>query len=75
MALRSIAVVGKVLTRPAPAGTGLPISGLARASVRAGQYLGIHFFSPVDKMALVEIIKGKATGERAVAKEIGRAHV
>jgi 3-hydroxyacyl-CoA dehydrogenase/enoyl-CoA hydratase/3-hydroxybutyryl-CoA epimerase len=48
----------------------LPISGLARASLRPEQYIGIHFFSPVDKMALVEIIRGKATGERAVAKAL-----
>ncbi len=48
----------------------LPISGLARASVRPDQYIGIHFFSPVDKMALVEIIRGKTTGDRAVAKAL-----
>lgn len=48
----------------------LPITGLARASQRPDQFIGIHFFSPVDKMALVEIIKGKATGERAVAKAL-----
>ncbi len=46
----------------------LPISGLARASSRPGNFIGIHFFSPVDKMALVEIIRGKDTGDRAVAK-------
>jgi 3-hydroxyacyl-CoA dehydrogenase/enoyl-CoA hydratase/3-hydroxybutyryl-CoA epimerase len=46
----------------------LPISGLARASSRPDQFIGIHFFSPVDKMALVEIIRGKATGDPAVAK-------
>ncbi|WP_309664167.1 FAD-dependent oxidoreductase [Tabrizicola sp.] len=48
----------------------LPISGLAKASVRADQFIGIHFFSPVDKMNLVEIIRGKATGDRAVAKAL-----
>ncbi len=48
----------------------LPISGLAKASQRPEQFIGIHFFSPVDKMALVEIIKGKQTGERAVAKAL-----
>ncbi|MGV8987675.1 MAG: 3-hydroxyacyl-CoA dehydrogenase NAD-binding domain-containing protein [Cypionkella sp.] len=48
----------------------LPISGLARASARPDQYIGIHFFSPVDKMALVEIIRGKETGDRAVAKAL-----
>jgi 3-hydroxyacyl-CoA dehydrogenase/enoyl-CoA hydratase/3-hydroxybutyryl-CoA epimerase len=48
----------------------LPISDLAKASARSGQFIGIHFFSPVEKMALVEIIKGYKTGERAVAKAL-----
>lgn len=48
----------------------LPISGLAKASARPGNYIGIHFFSPVDKMALVEIIRGKQTGDRATAKAL-----
>lgn len=48
----------------------LPISDLARASKRAEQFIGIHFFSPVDKMNLVEIIRGKKTGTRAVAKAL-----
>ena len=48
----------------------LPISDLARASDRPDQFIGIHFFSPVDKMALVEIIKGQETGDRAVAKAL-----
>lgn len=48
----------------------LPITELAKASVRPEQFIGIHFFSPVEKMMLVEIIKGKATGNRAVAKAL-----
>ncbi|WP_292290611.1 3-hydroxyacyl-CoA dehydrogenase NAD-binding domain-containing protein [Marivita sp.] len=48
----------------------LPISDLAKASRRPEQYIGIHFFSPVEKMMLVEIIKGKQTGDRAVAKAL-----
>ena len=48
----------------------LPIGDLARASARPDQFVGIHFFSPVDKMALVEIIRGAATGDRAVAKAL-----
>ncbi len=48
----------------------LPISELAKASARPDQFIGIHFFSPVDKMALVEIIRGRETGERAVAKAL-----
>ena len=48
----------------------LPITGLAAASCRADQMLGVHFFSPVDKMALVEVIRGAKTGDRAVAKAL-----
>ncbi|MBL4917984.1 3-hydroxyacyl-CoA dehydrogenase NAD-binding domain-containing protein [Szabonella alba] len=48
----------------------LPISDLAKASARPDQFIGIHFFSPVDKMLLVEIIRGKETGDRAVAKAL-----
>ncbi|QXT41055.1 3-hydroxyacyl-CoA dehydrogenase NAD-binding domain-containing protein [Gymnodinialimonas ceratoperidinii] len=48
----------------------LPITMLAKASSRPEQFIGIHFFSPVDKMALVEIIKGKQTGDVAVAKAL-----
>ena len=48
----------------------LPISSLAKASRRPEQFIGIHFFSPVDKMMLVEIIRGKATGDVAAAKAL-----
>ncbi|MCF8510216.1 MAG: enoyl-CoA hydratase/isomerase family protein [Rhodobacteraceae bacterium] len=48
----------------------LPISSLAKASKCPEQFIGIHFFSPVDKMMLVEIIRGKATGDTAVAKAL-----
>ena len=48
----------------------LPITDLAKASRRPETFIGIHFFSPVDKMNLVEIIRGKATGDRAVAKAL-----
>ncbi|SPH22270.1 Fatty acid oxidation complex subunit alpha [Ascidiaceihabitans donghaensis] len=48
----------------------LPISELAKASSRPEQFIGIHFFSPVEKMLLVEIIKGAETGDRAVAKSL-----
>ena len=46
----------------------LPITGLATASRDAKKFIGIHFFSPVDKMKLVEIIKGKATDDETVAR-------
>ena len=48
----------------------LPITELAKASADAEKFIGIHFFSPVDKMLLVEIIKGKETGDVAVAKAL-----
>jgi 3-hydroxyacyl-CoA dehydrogenase/enoyl-CoA hydratase/3-hydroxybutyryl-CoA epimerase len=48
----------------------LPISELAKASRDASRYIGIHFFSPVHKMMLVEIIKGTETGPEAVAKAL-----
>jgi 3-hydroxyacyl-CoA dehydrogenase/enoyl-CoA hydratase/3-hydroxybutyryl-CoA epimerase len=46
----------------------LPISGLAQASQNAKKFVGIHFFSPVDKMKLVEIIRGKDTDNETVAR-------
>jgi 3-hydroxyacyl-CoA dehydrogenase/enoyl-CoA hydratase/3-hydroxybutyryl-CoA epimerase len=48
----------------------LPISGLAEASIRPEDFIGIHFFSPVDKMMLVEIIMGEKTGDEALAKAL-----
>ncbi|MBI2751644.1 MAG: enoyl-CoA hydratase/isomerase family protein [Burkholderiales bacterium] len=46
----------------------LPITGLATASRDAKKFIGIHFFSPVDKMQLVEIIKGKETDDETIAR-------
>jgi 3-hydroxyacyl-CoA dehydrogenase/enoyl-CoA hydratase/3-hydroxybutyryl-CoA epimerase len=46
----------------------LPITGLAKASARPEKFVGIHFFSPVDKMKLVEIIRGRATDDETVAR-------
>jgi 3-hydroxyacyl-CoA dehydrogenase/enoyl-CoA hydratase/3-hydroxybutyryl-CoA epimerase len=48
----------------------LPITGLARASKRPEQFIGIHFFSPVDKMPLVEVIVGENTGDVAIAQAL-----
>ena len=46
----------------------LPIGGLAQASAAPEKFIGIHFFSPVDKMKLVEIIRGPQTSDDTVAK-------
>ena len=46
----------------------LPITGLATASKRPQRFVGIHFFSPVDKMKLVEIIRGKETDDETIAR-------
>ena len=48
----------------------LPITGLAEASKRPEQFIGIHFFSPVDKMPLVEVIVGEKTGDVAIAQAL-----
>ncbi|MCA8897335.1 MAG: enoyl-CoA hydratase/isomerase family protein, partial [Hyphomonas sp.] len=48
----------------------LPITGLAKASKRPANFIGIHFFSPVERMGLVEIISGKETSEATLAKAI-----
>lgn len=48
----------------------IPISMLAEASDRPKNFIGIHFFSPVDKMPLVEIIVGKETSDYAIAGAI-----
>lgn len=45
----------------------LPITSLAKNSARPANFIGIHFFSPVDKMPLVEIIKGEQTSAEALA--------
>ncbi|MEQ8297744.1 MAG: 3-hydroxyacyl-CoA dehydrogenase NAD-binding domain-containing protein [Nitratireductor sp.] len=48
----------------------IPITGLAKNSKRPKNFIGIHFFSPVDRMMLVEIILGKKTGDEALAVAI-----
>ena len=48
----------------------IPISLLAKASSKPENYIGIHFFSPVDKMLLVEIILGEKTSDETLAKAI-----
>ena len=46
----------------------LPISGLAKASAHPEKFIGLHFFSPVDRMELVEIIKGEKTSAETLAR-------
>jgi 3-hydroxyacyl-CoA dehydrogenase/enoyl-CoA hydratase/3-hydroxybutyryl-CoA epimerase len=46
----------------------LPITGLAQASSRPRNFIGLHFFSPVDKMPLVEIIVGQGTSDETLAR-------
>lgn len=59
----------------------LPITGLAEASASPENFIGLHFFSPVDRMPLVEIIKGKKTSARTLAhaidfvKQIGKTPI
>ncbi len=48
----------------------LPITGLAKASERPEQFIGLHFFSPVDKMPLVEIILGEKTNDETIARSL-----
>jgi 3-hydroxyacyl-CoA dehydrogenase/enoyl-CoA hydratase/3-hydroxybutyryl-CoA epimerase len=48
----------------------LPITGLAEASRDAEKFIGMHFFSPVEKMPLVEIILGNKTGDEALARAL-----
>ncbi|MBP0593274.1 enoyl-CoA hydratase/isomerase family protein [Paraburkholderia sp. LEh10] len=49
----------------------LPITGLAQYSVRPAQFIGIHFFSPVERMQLVEVIVGRDTSELTLARALG----
>ncbi|WP_151638090.1 MULTISPECIES: 3-hydroxyacyl-CoA dehydrogenase NAD-binding domain-containing protein [Noviherbaspirillum] len=48
----------------------LPISGLAKNSGRPERFIGLHFFSPVDRMQLVEVIKGNRTSQETLAQAL-----
>ncbi|MFQ8430188.1 3-hydroxyacyl-CoA dehydrogenase NAD-binding domain-containing protein [Amaricoccus sp. W119] len=66
---RATAVLGPDATFATNTST-LPVSGLARAAADPARFIGIHFFSPVERMALVEIIVGKETGPAAIARAL-----
>ena len=48
----------------------LPITLLAQASAQPGRFIGLHFFSPADRMPLVEVIRGKATSDATLARAL-----
>jgi 3-hydroxyacyl-CoA dehydrogenase/enoyl-CoA hydratase/3-hydroxybutyryl-CoA epimerase len=60
------AVIGKDVIFASNTST-LPIGGLAKHSVRPENFIGLHFFSPVERMPLLEIIPHAGTGDRALA--------
>jgi 3-hydroxyacyl-CoA dehydrogenase/enoyl-CoA hydratase/3-hydroxybutyryl-CoA epimerase len=63
----------KVIAADAVIGTNtstLPIASLASASQRPDSFIGIHFFSPVERMSLVEIIVGKQTSQNTLARAL-----
>ena len=66
---KTLAVTGDGITFASNTST-LPITGLAKASSRPDNFIGLHFFSPVDRMPLVEIIKGEDTSDETLAKAI-----
>jgi 3-hydroxyacyl-CoA dehydrogenase/enoyl-CoA hydratase/3-hydroxybutyryl-CoA epimerase len=51
----------------------LPITGLAEGVRRRQDFIGLHFFSPVDKMPLLEIIRGEQTSDEALARALDYA--
>lgn len=53
--------------------TSLPITELAKASTEPKSFIGMHFFSPVDRMPLVEIICGKQTAQKTLEKTLATA--
>ena len=63
---RAQAVIGPEVVFASNTST-LPITSLAETALDAANFLGVHFFSPVEKMPLVEIIRGARTGDKAVA--------
>ena len=66
---KALAVTGDEIIFASNTST-LPITGLAAASERPDNFIGLHFFSPVDRMPLVEIIMGEETSSETLAKSI-----
>jgi 3-hydroxyacyl-CoA dehydrogenase / enoyl-CoA hydratase / 3-hydroxybutyryl-CoA epimerase len=69
----TIARAGAALSKDAILGSNtstLPIGSLASAFVRPTDFIGIHFFSPVDRMMLIEVIRAKKTGDAALARAL-----
>lgn len=69
VSVRAEAVIGADAVLATNTST-LPITGLARAVQRADRFIGIHFFSPVEKMPLVEIIVGEQTSPQTLARAL-----
>ncbi|MFZ8885436.1 MAG: 3-hydroxyacyl-CoA dehydrogenase NAD-binding domain-containing protein [Steroidobacteraceae bacterium] len=70
---RVIAAADAALTRDAVLASNtstLPITGLASYSKRPANFIGLHFFSPVDRMPLVEVIRGKKTSDATLARAL-----
>lgn len=63
---KTVAVVGPEVVFASNTST-LPITGLAQAHPKASRFVGMHFFSPVERMPLVEIIRGRDTDDTTVA--------
>ena len=63
---RAEAVIGKNAFFASNTST-LPITGLAEASTRPERFVGMHFFSPAERMKLVEVIRGERTSDEAIA--------
>lgn len=64
--LRKVEAVLSSDARLATNTSGLPIGGLARALRRPERFLGLHFFSPVERMKLVEVVRGTMTSQTTV---------
>jgi len=71
---RTEAVTGDAILFASNTST-LPITGLAEAWSRPENFIGMHFFSPVDRMPLLEIIRGKRTSEASLARALDLARI